>query len=94
MEQVESLRQQARKGERVRVEVLGIEARAIYNRKGGRPPSGDTLVVHGFDHKGVETIFICPASHFSASLTIVPNQESRRVMGFAMRPSGTEVFRP
>jgi len=91
IKQLECLRRQVKQDERVRVEALGIEARRIQGVKGG--PDGNTIIIHGFDIHGVETVLICPASHFSASLSIVAKQSTKQVLGFKQpETSGAEVL--
>jgi hypothetical protein len=87
------MQKQAGQNDRVRVRVLGIEAKEIQNRKGGQ--DGGTLIVHGFDINDVETVLICPATHFSANLSIVPKQKREGAIGFKTPVSpGAEVVRP
>jgi hypothetical protein len=82
LRQNESLREQCKKGEYVRVEVQGIEAIEIkLFHDGGL---GDTIIAVGFDIHDVETVLVFPASHFSARLAIVPKQKERPAIGFKL----------
>jgi len=67
----------AKQGQHLRIEVQGIDAVEILHYR-----QADVIVVHGFDAHNVETLVVMPAGHFSASLSIVPKQRQKQILGF------------
>jgi hypothetical protein len=88
---VASMRAQIKdkEAEYVRLEVLGLEVREMQKHKN----ADETIEIVGFDENNVETVLICPLSHFSAKLSFAPKKTKREPIGFKLgQESGSERF--
>jgi hypothetical protein len=78
--QQHGLQDQLKPDEEVRAEAMGIEVGDMYLC------TGDILLIHGFDESNAETVVVCPLSHFSGRLSIVPKQPMKQILGFRLAP--------
>jgi len=69
-----------KEAEYVRLEVLGLEVREMQKYKN----ADETIEIVGFDENNVETVLICPLSHFSAKLCFAPKKTKREPIGFKL----------